>query len=136
MPFTTRRLPPTRAVDPLPAARAAAPRGPNVAAWLSLVLGLVVPSGIFFVGLAGIFVGFSLDFWHGLLSVIVAALTSVGAIYTGIGGARRAAGSRDPAAGRGIALLGLGLGYADVAALIAFIVWTLIRAIRGIHLGG
>jgi len=134
MPFSTRRLPPTRAVDPLPAV--VAPRAPNVAAWLSLVLGLVVPAGIFFVGLAGVFVGFSLDFWHGLLSVIVAALASVGAIYSGIGGVRRAAGSRDPADGRGVALLGLGLGYADVAAIIAFIVWTLMRAIQGIHLGG
>jgi hypothetical protein len=37
---------------------------------------------------------------------------------------------------RPFALLGLGLGYADVGTLIAFIVWTLIRAMQGIRLGG
>jgi hypothetical protein len=47
---------------------------------------------------------------------------------------RRAFGSRDPAAGRGVALLGPGLGYADVAAPVANKAWTLIRAIHDIHL--
>jgi hypothetical protein len=76
MPITTRRLPPTRIVD----SQASAPvrRGPNMAAWSSLMLGLVVPAGIFGAGLAGLFVGFRLDFLHGLLAVIVAALTSLG----------------------------------------------------------
>jgi hypothetical protein len=86
-------------------------------------------------GLAGLVVGFSFDCWHGLLAVIDAALTSVGAISAGIARARQATGSRDPAE-RTVALLGLGLLYADVGTLIAFIVWTLIRAMQGIRLGG
>jgi hypothetical protein len=134
MPFTTRRLPPPRSVEPRPTI--VLPRGPNIQAYLSLTLGLVVPAGIFFAGLAGVFVGFQLDFWHGLLSILVAAFAAVGAIYTGIGALRHAGGSREPGARRNLALLGLGRGYLDAAALVAFIVWTLIRAVRAIHLGG
>lgn len=134
MPFTTRRLPPSRDVAPRPTV--VLPRGPNLLAFVSLVLGLVVPAGIFFAGLAGLFVGFQLDFWHGLAVVAAAGLTSVGAISAGIAGVRHAAGSREPTDRRTVALFGLGLGYFGGAALIAFIVWTLIRAVQGIHLGG
>jgi hypothetical protein len=35
-----------------------------------------------------------------------------------------------------MALLGLGLGYLNAAALVAFFVWTVIRALQSIHLGG
>ncbi len=134
MPFTTRRLPPSRELSSHSVHSSS--QAPNFLAWISLALGLVVPAGIFLAGIVGLFVGFRLDFWPGLLAVVISALTSIGAISAGIGGVRRAAGSREPSARRNVALLGLGLGYADVAAVIAFVTWALIRALQGIHLGG
>jgi hypothetical protein len=135
VPFTTRRLPPP-SKDQAPRLTVLLPRGPNILAFVSLTLALVVPAAIFFVGAAAVAVGFRLDFWPGLLALVGASLTSIGAIYSGIAAVRHAGGSREPAARRGMALLGLGLGYADVAGIIAFVVWTLIRAIQSVHIGG
>ena len=70
-----------------------------------------------------LFIGFGLDIWHGLWwsSSRRSPRSARSPGDRGRTTRGRLARSRR---GRNVALLGLGLGYADVAALIAFIVWT------------
>jgi len=80
--------------------------------------------------------GFHLEVLSGLAAVGVCGLSSVGAIAASIRGVRHAAGSREPAARRSLALVALGLGYLDVGLVIAFVAWTVIRTLQALHIGG
>jgi hypothetical protein len=135
MPYMTRLLPPAEGTDPR--TTMVLPRGPNLWAFLGMALALVVPTAIFVAGvLALVEPSFHLELASGLAAVGICGLSSVGAIATAIRAVRHAAGSREPAARRSLALVALGLGYLDVGLVIAFIAWTVLRTLHSLHIGG